>query len=159
MLQFEDLVVNFFLFKRHVHALGKNLKLFWVLLINVKFLIKNNLTTNRTGYKKGQILPFLAHCTLIWDFFPSACTRLFKIIIFNNKVFKSQRYISVTLNLSPKTPISVEKWKVTSRKEIEPIHFWKYFIKNQLKLMLSKKCVFRSQKGWQIRTLLYWVIM
>ena len=104
-------------------------------------------------------------------FFTNTCTHLFKQILFDSKFFKLQRYSSVTLSLSPKIPISEGLRKITStkiqilprknfpdsfgHKTIEPIWFWKDFMKNQLKLIFPKKCGFRSWKGSNIWTLLY----
>ena len=82
----------------------------------------------------------------IRDFVLAHVHIIFNIIISYSKVFKLQRDSSVILNISPKTPISAEKLKITSAKiniwplncfpewfglkEIEPKRFWKYFMKN-----------------------------
>ena len=87
----------------------------------------------------------------------------------NRKVLKIERYSSVTLHVRPKNPISREKLKIIStkiqfspqkfftewfcHKPIEPICFWKFFMKNELKLMFPKKCGFRTRKGSNIWTL------
>ena len=84
----------------------------------------------------------------------------FKKIIFDRKVFKLQRYSSVTLHVSPKNPISVEKLKITSTKiknflrnfflsglvqnKLNLYVFEMDFMTNQLKLTVPKKCGFRS---------------
>ena len=143
--------------------------------------------------KKGK-KPYFKHCTLIcqnilylklhidqkysmkkFEIFFLAYIHVFlKIISFNSKVFKSQRDSSITLHVSLKTAISVDKLKITStkiqmlsqqnfpdwfgQKEIKPKRFWKYSMKNQLKLRLPKKCVFRSRKGSAIWTLLLCII-
>ena len=44
-------------------------------------------------------------------------------------------------------------------KEIERIRFWNSYIKNQLKLIFTKDCGFWSQKGSNIWTLLYAVVL
>ena len=92
-----------------------------------------------------------------------------KQVIFDQKVFKMQRYSSVAFHDSPKTPNSEWSKKVTFRKiqilpqnsfpewfgpkTSEPISFWKSCRKNQLKLIIPKKCGFWSRKGSNIWTL------
>ena len=105
----------------------------------------------------------------IWDFFLEHIHVFLKIIFCNIKVFKLQRYSSVTLPQYRRTPKAAEKLIITStkieilpqkiftewfgKKEMETIRFWKYFIINHHKLMFPKKCVFWSQKGSIIWTL------
>ena len=103
-------------------------------------------------------------------FFTYKCTHIIKKVNINFKVFKMQLYCSVTLQVSPKTPISEESKKKTSakiqilpqkkisewfgHKTTEPICFRKSCMKNQRKLIISKICGFRSRKGSNIWTLL-----
>ena len=107
----------------------------------------------------------------IWYFFVAHLQVFLKIIFFNSKVFKLQRDSSVTLNVSSKNlnlsgkiennfhknpnfaSTIFPQW--FGQKEIEPIGFLKYFMKNQLKLMFPKISVFRPWKGSNIWTLFY----
>ena len=86
-----------------------------------------------------------------------------KQIIVDRKVSKLQRDSSVTLHVSPKTPIlegslknfftkiQISPLKIFPEwfvhKTIEPVRIWKSCIMNQLKLIFPKKCWFWSWKG------------
>ena len=92
-----------------------------------------------------------------------------KQVFIDRKIFKMQRYSSITLHVSHKTPISEGSKKITSTKiqilpqnkfpewfgteTTEPIRFQKSFMKNQIKLIIPKKCWFWFWKGSNILTL------
>ena len=70
-------------------------------------------------------------------FFTNEYTHLVKKKVnFYRKVFKMQRYSSVTLHVSPKNPISAKKLKITFTKVqiLPPIFFPEWFGPNKLKL-------------------------
>ena len=93
-------------------------------------------------------------------FHPMNSNIVYKPVIFNRKEFKMQRYSSVTVHFSPKTPISEGSKKITSikiqilplkkflarfgPKTTEPICFQKFCMTYQLKLIIPKKCGFQS---------------
>ena len=56
------------------------------------------------------------HQKFFSDFLPTNAHIFLEQVIFDRKVFKMQRYSSVTLHVSPKTPISAEKLKITFAK-------------------------------------------
>ena len=83
-------------------------------------------------------------------------------MIFHHKDFKLQSINSVTLHLSLKKNMKVQlkikpiKIQIYLQQKFlewfghttsEPNGFWKDFMINQLKLMFSKKCGFRSRNG------------
>ena len=82
----------------------------------------------------------------------------------DRKVLKMQRYSSVTLHVSPKNPISVQKLIITfSKIQILPQNFFFLIglVKNKLKLYVFEMDFMTIQlkltvpKGWNIWTLLY----
>ena len=87
-----------------------------------------------------------------------------KPVIIDLKVFKMQRYSSITLQRGQrkwppqKSKLLLKKfsWLIWSGpKTTEPIRFQKSCMKNQLKLVIPKKCGFWSRKGSKIWTLFY----
>ena len=92
-------------------------------------------------------------------------------IFWKQVIVKLQRDSSVTLHVSPKTPISDGSKKITStkiqilpcnffpdwfgHKTIEPIRFWKSCMKHQFRLIFPRKLGFWSQKGVNIWTLFF----
>ena len=107
-----------------VYALGKNLNLFhWVLFINVN---KKNIFWQKCvqGARKGKKYPFShpVHIFVkivyffnslwskvlnekIWDFSLKHAHVFFTLLILDSKVFKLERFSSVTWNVSVKHPI------------------------------------------------------
>ena len=122
-------------------------------------------------YKKKTLQSSKVLLWTIWDFSPPNAHIFKKQVILNRKVLKMQLYSSVTLHVSPKNPISAEKWKINfSKIRILPQKFFLIglvlsklklyifemdFITIQLKLTVPNKCGFRSWKGSNIWTMFY----